>query len=62
MTVDIAADAVTDAAGYGNAAATQLSVTTDGTAPTLEITALAQAAAVRHKTVQGTNNALLQQV
>ena len=38
VTVDVAADVATDAASNGNAAATQLSVTTDGTAPTLEIT------------------------
>ena len=38
VTVDIAADVATDAASNGNAAATQLSVSTDGTAPTLEIT------------------------
>jgi hypothetical protein len=38
VTVNVAADVATDAAGNGNAAATQLSVTTDGTAPTLEIT------------------------
>lgn len=38
VTVDVAADVAADTASNGNAAATQLSVTTVGTAPTLEIT------------------------
>ncbi|WP_412509586.1 Ig-like domain-containing protein, partial [Roseovarius sp. SYSU LYC5161] len=37
VTVDIAADVATDDAGNGNTAATQLSVTTDGTAPTVKV-------------------------
>ena len=38
VTVDVAADAASDAAGNGNTAATQFSVETDVTAPTLTIT------------------------
>ena len=38
VTVDVATDIAQDSATNGNAAATQLSVTTDGTAPTLTIT------------------------
>ncbi len=40
-TVDVAADKATDAAGNGNAVATQLSVTNDETKPTVTITASA---------------------
>ncbi len=38
VTVDIAADVATDAASNGNTAATQFSITYDGTVPTLTIT------------------------
>ena len=41
VTIDVAADKVIDAAGLGNIAATQLSVTNDETAPTAMITASA---------------------
>ncbi len=37
LTVDVAADVATDAAGNGNAAATQLNLTYDGTAPSVSI-------------------------
>jgi 6-phosphogluconolactonase (cycloisomerase 2 family) len=38
VTIDVAAQAASDAAGNGSTAATQFSVTNDGTAPTLAIT------------------------
>ena len=38
VTVDVATDIAQDSAARGNAAATQLSVTTDGTAPTVALT------------------------
>jgi hypothetical protein len=38
VTVDMAADAAADSAGNGNTAATQFSITNDGTAPSLDIT------------------------
>ena len=38
VTVDVATDIAQDSATNGNAAATQLSVTTDGTAPTVALT------------------------